>query len=455
MAAWGLSRLLLSILLLCPSIGIANDLAQREKSYFKQAAYDLSAFVSIPLGTLKVGGARLPVDLVYKSKAENPGVAGSFFQLPLLESCIFRLDERTIHVRLPGGGLLRTYRTAAADTFQSSDKKWTLKLMEREAQLTCPEHSLSFSNGKLTQIKTDGKTFRWVRNDQMIKIVSERNEVLLEALLNPDQSATEIAFGDRRLELSYENTPLCQEVAGQILVVAQQPTLKTIVEKGKPAPVVEITREFNAETKEIEATLKADFSSSVVRTAAATGQIIACNDVRYEFAPTGKSLPEVRCLDEEGKLIGSYMYDKETGRSKEGQPDGSFIHRLYFLSNNALYGALRKEEKVTATGSETLRKFEVDEKARPLRDYEHGRTVHYIYSDSATTPRNGEDYVKYGATGEVIEQRLRGILTKHSVDLSGNKVSISQLQNGDLVQRTVDSAGAVSFKRITNQQNPK
>lgn len=333
----------------------------------------------------KLGSGSFPIAINFNSARNGKaGLLGAGWIIPIFESRMVQLDENRFEMLEPNGVKTSFRRGPIASTLVSTSG-WAGELREDEIVVKgCNGGKLTFKKGQLSKVESGSDSYSIsIRSDGFAELRGATGNVI--TLEERTDGGKTLTVGEKRIELSFGERPVVNNVGGKNLVTAVSKTLTGIsVSDGEV-----MNAEFGV-TPSLDPTLKIVENRGKKATYtwnASTGHIICDDDWTYELpgvvAENGEG-PIKRTSKANAGSVEFWQSDPGKGIQLAQRAGGPLVKTIRFASG-PLTGKLRRIEEERDGQTSITRELSFDEKGRILRDVGSGKSLYYRYDDDSRT----------------------------------------------------------------------
>lgn len=369
------------------------------------------------------GKLSLPVYLIFDtSYAQVSPYLGRGWEIPLLESKFFPVDQNDFKLRQPDGWVRYFWRDGRNKNLLHGQGNWRGEINGSRVVLWADCGSrLTFTNGRITQIVFNGHELNYVYAEGKVSEIRQNGVTLLTVERDSRGEMAKIRLGAKHVDFSLGDKPWVENISGLNVIGKLERSLRQMVN----ADGVVRNFDFSVDEK-INPMLKINSAEELVWSAA-TQKILRDGSWTYQIEG-----PQITRSNPEN-LVESWI-DRGGGFIETKNAVG-FEKRLSFTSGPAR-GAMRSRTLKDGFGLLESR-YAYDEQGRTLR-----------ISETLNGNRIGITNFAYPQTG-----------TTEITSASGRKVSVQKTADGTLIEVDNPALGQNFAYTITSNglsiQNPK
>jgi hypothetical protein len=325
------------------------------------------------VGDLDLGnGLVLPLTINFCSSRDgwNSPYVGQGWMLPLLDSNFVQVDERTFRMVEPDGRIRMFWRGNSNDTILGSAGGWRAEIKgnEIDAYASCG-WKVSYLKGHIVGLLTprnrqldfsySGNTVIAIREKGATKLSIERDVAT--------GHVNALVFSGKRIEITLDQKPRIENIAGQNVVAGMAESLKSI------APSTGPTKSFEfAVNNKVQPTLKITSNGGHERLFTwdpATERIVGDDGWEYEIKhPNGTDNPaEISRFAPTTKQKEYWFFDGTHGCETTIGSDNVRNVRTWFLSGIAAGKPRKLAASTKGFGEKIVSRFAYDEQGRIIR----------------------------------------------------------------------------------------
>lgn len=416
------------------------------RSHFEGLDAQARVFLVEKIGELDLGGGlKLPIQALFKSGwAGNSPYLGTGWQLPLLESNIVQIDDRTFIMRQPGGWYRTFYRTKGSpEILDGGMWKAEIKGEQITAWADCGD-KLVFGKGRLLSFSIKDRTFTLVYSGDKVTEIREGGTTKLAVAWNDaGTEAMALQYNGKRLDLARAERPRVQNVAGKNMVVGIDRSLGRASGANLPTK----SYQYGVDDR-LQPTLK---TSARVFTwdPGVGGRIVSDGRWTYDVKPGAKAGDNAAIGRQDAQGQKEFWHnDKKRGTEITERRNGMRLVTSRFVKG-ALKGKIRRQDIFEGGKLTSSHSWIYDENAKLIREI--------INQEVITLVRDEKDRLirKVNAAGETIWERgydkedrivrelINGSLLEHEflTDGSRKRYQKDPVTGAVLRQWVFDSAG--------------
>lgn len=388
-------------------------------------------------------GTLLPLRLRFSSEP-NAGapVFGRFWWCPLLESTVLAQNENTYLLSTLGG---RTVFMGKKENgaLTSGDTRYSGQIISASTDLIKADGwEYQYVNGRLQSAKReDGIELTWKYDGQnrFGSLVEVGKGPILTLEYSPqEQVPSAITVNQTRYDLTSQEIPVVQNVAGVPLVGGYQSSLASI--QGGPVsekfpiqldPEGNYTMKYRSNIDE-----QRDFVWG-----AASGTLISDGKWTYQISEKEDAPPLVARTNRGGEKE-SYYYNAKTGESEYLQPDGTLVTRLYFMNGGPNQFKIRKLVKSKNGKEMETQLWSYDEQGRLIRETYGGFERAMSYHENGALAQRLESsegkqvrLEQFDEQGRIVEKTRRNKTYRYLYD--SGKTIVQRMEAGKVIATKV------------------
>jgi len=324
---------------------------------------------------------KLPLIINFSSDRNSSSpYLGSGWLLPLLESCIYQVDEWNFVMVEPDGANRYFHRSDPQDLTLTDKAGWAAKIDGNTitAWANCG-WKLVFSKGQLVSMTSpENRRFDWIRAGDKVMEIQEAGVSKLAVKWDEKGEARELQFNGKSILIARDQKPDVQSISGKNIISSVNSSLSKLT-----LPNGSIQKyEFGVD-EQLRPTLNAD--GRAITWDPASKYILSDGDWNYNIQ-SGEKLFDYAAISRQNskKQSESWHMDLSRGTEEVQGVDGKKTITSWFVSGN-LAGKIRKIEEVSNKTVKIIQQCTYDEDGKPIRiSFPDGTTDIHSYSSSGT-----------------------------------------------------------------------
>ncbi|MFZ4776418.1 MAG: hypothetical protein ACOYM3_13685 [Terrimicrobiaceae bacterium] len=344
-------------------------------SHFENVDYQGNVHIVRKLGEVE----KLPIYLIFNSTYGVSPYVGSGFEIPLLESRIWKVDENRFQMKSPSGWLWIFQRTKAPDVLEGN-AGWKGLIKDDTITVWAPcGDKLFFKNGKIVSMQLKDEKFDYGYKGNRVESIQKNGRAILE-VKSDDKTGdvTGIEIPNTRELIAFQQTgrrPRIQIIGGTTVVSCLDKALGEVLKlDGNKETFQFIMDEKGNPTLNL--------NDKMIRWNSATLKIMRDAEWIYHVSPGQDSLAyaEIRRQNMRG-LSESWFNQSSIGREVLIDRSGC-EHITNRHCSGKLSGKLRSiTERPKDSLSQDIYRASYDEQGRLCKEvFKNGQNIKYDYS---------------------------------------------------------------------------
>ena len=342
-------------------------------SHFPNVDYQGNVHIVRKLGVVE----KLPIYLIFNSSYGNSPYAGSGFEIPILESRMWQVDENRFQMKSPAGWLWIFQRTKAANVLDGN-AGWKGLIKDDTITVWAPcGDKIVFKNGKIVSMQLKDEKFDYAYKGNRVENIQMNGRAILEVKSDDKTgNVTGINLPNTRelIGLQQAESRPRTETAGEMSVVSRVD--KTLSEVTKPDGSKE-GFEFGVDEQR-NPSIK--LNNTTVIWNSATKKVMREGAWAYRINPAANLFDNayIERQNDKGK-VELWHYDGAKGEEVVQGPDGVKKVTTWFTTG-ILTGKQRNEVSFLNGTQISKKSWGYDESGRLIRVTQGGVSLNYKFN---------------------------------------------------------------------------